>query len=197
MSPEHQALVEELGTQVVPTKIVPHLVLLEALRAQDGHHIHQKMRELADAAGVVSRAGVALVTRGCDLGIIPPGASCRADASGRHAVLFYDDYLSPLKGHASPVDPHIVNPCARACARWGEPFGDGIFFPWGYIHRGEDPVAFHVRSFAKGHTHGRVAVAAGRLGEELIGITKTRWLFPAPPKEMNMPEGAEFDRNRG
>ncbi len=180
----------------VPSKPVPHDVLLAALLDQHGHYVSDKVVDLMGVAGVAPHSGVALVTRGADLSIVPPGVAARK--YGNFNVLFCRelwkrDRVPPWVGITDAKDPHILVACAAACARWGDNGrydaggrGGAIFYPWGYIHQLErwddqpagDPVVFHAESFAEGRSHGIVALTAGRLGDAVLAIVQARWLFP-------------------
>lgn len=177
----------------VPSNPVPHRVLLAALRDQVDHYVSERVDGLMDVAGVSPHKGVALITRGCDRGIVPPGGIVRE--TGEYAVLFYKErwkrgQTPPWVGTADPKMREILSPCISACARWGEGDDESVFYPWGYVHHAKrwddkpagDPAEFHAQSFADGHTHGIVAVAAGRLDGEVLAIATTRWMFPIEKK---------------
>ena len=180
----------------VPSKPVPHSALLEALLDQIDHYVAEKVSDLFDMTEVAPRSGVALVVRNGDRAIVPPGATWRE--VGDFDVLFYSERFRdtpPWVGTAEAADPCILVPCVNACARWGDGDEDIVEYPWGYLHlrprdlglstgpqRQQDPAAFHAESFASGHLYGTVAVAAGRLGEEVLAIVTTRWLFPLTKK---------------
>lgn len=171
---------------------VPHETLMRALLDQNGHYVSDMIVELMAVAGAAGRSGIAIVVAGrCDRAILPPGAHVRE--AGDHDVVFYEEHDRdrPWKGKLASYDPVVWTACVAAVARWSTAWNieprvrdrDELeWFPWGYLHGSGsvkcDAVEFHATSFVNGHLYGTIAVAAGRLDAQVVGIIKARWLFP-------------------
>jgi len=187
MTDEEVERIVNAAALAVPSRPVPHEMLLAALLDQHGHYVSDKIVDLMAATSVAGCTGVVLVTRFADRSIVPPGAVVREVDD--YTLFFYQEReRRPWVGETEANDPHVFIACVNACARWGDTShgNESIGYPWGYLHHlkrwddepAGDPAAFHAESFASGHLYGTVAVAAGRLGEEVLAITEARWLFP-------------------
>jgi hypothetical protein len=197
---EAQRIIDGLWLTGCHPKPVDQVALLSALldqgRGPDGHHVSDKVLDLRMLAGVMPHSGYALVMRAGSWGSAnePPGGTIRS--SSKFDALFYPED-GPCIQHAETIEslPDVTAPIRNACARWGTDSKyekNKLLFPWGSSSTKDlDPgvlrrtgqegalgaVAHHAYLFRIGHVPGVCALAAGRLGDAVLAIIKTRWMF--------------------